>query len=682
MKKLLTFIFVITTSIYSAQINRYLRKATRAIDVNHLEVAKKNLLKAYAIDSTDYDVNLGMGYLLSEYFFKYEDAIPYLERAYKKSPIDTFPDLLYSLAKCYQHRESFPEAYSLYNNVIVKTSEDKTQDHLYTIELKKRAEDCLFAEKNKGIIIDKNIYVGNLGSKINTDMPEYVPVITDKNELIFTSRRKDTKKEKRSHIDDKYFENIYISKLINGKPQPVSIFTLPQGVLKTKTNKRHLSIISSTNDGKDMFVFQQNKIFEINTDSNDKKTVKELSKNINIDYYQNHASRSKDGKTLFFTSEDERGNGGLDIYKSIKTADGNWGVPENLGKVINTEYDEDSPYLSDDGQTLYFSSKGHPGFGNYDIFKSKFENGEWSQPENLELPINSAGDDIFLTQANKFGNDYFSSSRTGGFGDMDIYKITYLDKFKKECANQTNPLVTINSKLINKDMNLVNFEASLPSTINALSYQWTFNQSKLAIDTFQTSQNVSNTSVGDSIYVKVIAGCDTCIEPIVLCNYLKYKKPKEDVLVSVENQNTNIVGKNPYDDKLALTYLNKNKIEELGLNMTPIHFNLNKSNIRKDAIDILTNNINVLSKHPELSVIIYGFADSRGSEAYNLPLSKKRAQHVKKYLISKGVNANQIEQVYGQGERFIINKCTEGVACEDIEHEINRRVEFIIFEKK
>lgn len=141
-------------------------------------------------------------------------------------------------------------------------------------------------------------------------------------------------------------------------------------------------------------------------------------------------------------------------------------------------------------------------------------------------------------------------------------------------------------------------------------------------------------------------------------------------------------GKNPYDDKLILPYLNKAKLEALGLNLTPIHFNLNKSNIREDAVSILKQNLDVLSKHPELSVLIYGFADSRGKESYNLPLSKKRAQHVKDYLVSKGLDKKQIEQVNGKGEEFILNKCTEGVECSDPEHEVNRRVEFIIFENK
>ena len=677
MKKIITLLFIFIVSISSAQVDKYLRKGSKALERNKLEKAKVNYLKAYNLDKTAYEANVGLGYLLSQYMTKYEEALPYLETALSKTPIDTFPDLLYSLATCYQHIGEYKKAYTLYNNLIVKASQDPEQDKLYMLDLKKRQEDCVFAQNNKDLIVNKNIYVGNLGTKVNTEAPEYVPVITPNNELLFTSRRKDFDKEKTSKIDDKYFENIYISKLIDGKPQAVKTYSISKDILKTNPKKSHLAIISASTDGKTMFVFQKNKIYEIKT-GGAVKDVQALSKNVNIDFYQNHATVSKDGQTLLFTSEDDRGNGGLDIYKSKKQSDGSWGTPENLGKTINTEYDEDSPYLSDDGKTLYFSSKGHESFGNYDIYKSTLINGEWSPPKNLEQPINSPGNDIFMIESDNLSSGYFSSYRKGGHGDMDLYKITYLDKFKKECTEKKNALLSINSQLMDRESFSVKFETSIPSNLNVIAYQWTFNQTKLPIDAAQITQTISLTSPGDSVFVKLIAGCDTCIEPIVICNNMVYNVPADMIPTKTDDG----PGTNPYDPKLMLAYLNKKQIDALGFDVTPVHFNLNKSNIREDAVAILKKNIEVLSKHPEISVLIYGFADSRGKESYNLPLSKKRAQHVKDYLVSKGLSKKQVEQVIGKGEEFILNKCTEGVTCEDPEHEVNRRVEFILFENK
>lgn len=678
MKNLITLIFILITTISSAQVDKYLRKGSRALERNKLEKAKSNYLKAYHLDTTAYEANVALGYMISQYMFKYEEALPYLERALIKTPADTFPDLLYSLGTCYQHIGEFKKAEALFNTVLVKATQDKEQDKANIIDLEKRKKDCIYAEKNKESGYNKNIYVGNLGPKINTELPEYVPVITPKNELLFTSRRKDFPKEKTSSIDDKYIENIYISQLNNGKPQAVKTYSISKTVLKTKPRKWPLSIISMSSDGKLMYIFQKNKVYELNVNDSKQKAIP-LSKNVNIDYYQNHATVSKDGKMLLFTSEDERGNGGLDIYKSTKQGDGNWGVPENLGKTINTEHDEDSPYLSDDGETLYFSSKGHESYGNYDIYKSTLTKGQWSAPENLGQPINSPGNDIFIVESDNMASGYFSSYRKGGYGDMDIYKITYLDKFNKECREKTNSLLSINAKIIDREDFAVKFETSIPSNINVIAYQWTFNQTKLPIDASQITQTISLTSPGDSVFVKVIAGCDTCIEPIVLCNNMVYNVPA-DMLQVVKTDDG--PGKNPYDDKLVLPYLNKKQIDALGFDITPIHFSLNKSNIREDAVAILKNNLEVLAKHPEISVLIYGFADSRGKETYNLPLSKKRAQGVKSYLVSKKLNKKQIEQVNGLGETFILNKCTEGISCEDSEHEVNRRVEFILFENK
>lgn len=676
MKKSIAYIFILFSSFSFAQINSYLRKADKAVGNNKIDLAKDLYSKAYALDKNNYEANLGVGFVLCEFMCKYEEALPYLETAYSKNTNDTFPDLVVSLGKCYQHIGDYKKAKDLFSMAKVKVTQDKDEDIYNATDLKKRMEDCDYAEQNQATVYDKNLYVGNIGPVINTEMAEYVPVINERDELIFTSRRKDSENEKRSDLDGKYFENMYISKLVNGKPQSVQTYTLADPLLKTNHKKRHVSIISASRDGKTLFLYQNNKVHEVDADANKAIAEKVLSKHINMDYYQNHASISKDGKTLFFTSEDDRGKGGLDIYKSTKGSDGEWGVPENLGEVINTPLDEDAPYLSDDGQTLYFSSKGHPGFGNYDIYKSTLTNGVWTTPENMKQPVNSAGHDIFYMQSPNNGDSYFSSYRTGGYGDMDIYKITSLDKLDKECTEITNTLLTLKTT-VDKAANLMSFEVTMPEKLKPVSYQWTFNRMLLTDNTAKISQNVSGLS-SDSVYVKVVASCDSCAEPLILCSHIIYDKPKDDIVVKVEEES----GKNPYDDKLILPYLNKAKINALGLNLIPINFDLNKTTIREEAIAIWKKNIEILSKHPELSIIIYGFADSRGSEAYNLPLSKQRAMKVKELLKSNGLKSNQIEQVIGKGESYILNKCVNGVECEDAEHEQNRRVEFILFEKK
>lgn len=678
MKKAILFVFLFSALFSSAQINSYLRKAEKAVEKNKMDLAKDLYLKAYKLDNQNYEANLGAGFVMAEFMSKYEEALPYLERAYSKSSNDTFPDLVFCLAKCYQHNGNYEKASNLFSILYVLSTFDKEQDLYNTNDLKKRIEDCEFAQKKEDTVYNKNVYVANIGPKINTEMAEYVPVINNRNELIFTSRRKDSEKEKRSDHDGKYFENMYISQLVNGKPQTVSTYTLVNPILKTNHKKKHVSIISSSNDGSTLFLYQNNKVHEVKADAVSAKSTKKLSKNVNMDYYQNHAYIAKDGNTLYFTSEDDRGFGGLDIYKTIKGSDGEWGIPENLGNTINTPLDEDAPFLSDDGQTLYFSSKGHPGFGEYDIYKSSLQNGKWSAPQNLKKPINSSGNDIFYVEDVSGESGYFASYREGGYGDMDIYKITNLDKFHRECSETANSLITINSKLLDESSSMMSFQVTLPEKLKAISYQWTFNETVLPDNNAKISHNVSSSILGDSVYVKVIAACDSCIEPLVLCNYTRYQKPKDDIAVNTFDE----AGTNPYDDKLVLPYLNKTKISSLNLDLTPIHFELNKTKINEEAAAIWKKNIQILNQHPELSILIYGFADSRGSDAYNLPLSKQRAQKIKEYLKANGLKTDRIEQVVGKGESFILNKCVNDVECTDAEHQQNRRVEFILFEKK
>ena len=138
MKKLISLIFICIVTVSTAQVDKYLRKGSKALENNKLEKARINYQKAYDLDKTAYATNASMGYLLAEYFFKYEEALPYLEIAYNKTPIDTVADLLGALAKCYQYVGEFKKAYALYDNLIVRATMDKEQDHAYIIDLKKR----------------------------------------------------------------------------------------------------------------------------------------------------------------------------------------------------------------------------------------------------------------------------------------------------------------------------------------------------------------------------------------------------------------------------------------------------------------------------------------------------------------------------------------------------------------
>ncbi|MFB6307333.1 MAG: hypothetical protein ABEH43_10175 [Flavobacteriales bacterium] len=150
---------------------------------------------------------------------------------------------------------------------------------------------------------------------------------------------------------------------------------------------------------------------------------------------------SKDKKTLFFASNkkpglftnktiEDKNYGGVDLFMVRKLPNGKWAKAQNLGNKVNTEYDEGFPNLSYDNKTLYFCSKGHGGMGGFDLFKSKWdpENNEWSETKNLGYPINTPEDNRTISFTKDGNHAYISKLRKKGIGELDIYKMTYLDK--------------------------------------------------------------------------------------------------------------------------------------------------------------------------------------------------------------------------------------------------------------
>lgn len=670
---LLVTLILFSQSISYSQIKRYLRKAANATDKGNIEKAKLYYQKALAIDKDNYNANIGYGITLSEFLDQPEDALPYLENAYRHTPKDTLPDLLYALAKCYQYHGNFTESIQFLEMLKGSVALDEDDDR-YQLDLKKRKEDCVYAMANSNNANKNGWYVVNLGSTINSKSPEYVPVITPNNELLFTSKRQDDKKEKISDLDGKYFESMYLSQMEGTKFAAPRRYTVPDLFLSSKFRKHHESVISMSPDGKKLYVYRDNKIFEIDMDNLKKENPKKMSKKINFAYYQNHAYISKDGKTLYFTSEAQGGVGGVDIYKSQKVSDGVWGKPENLGTNINTVYDEDAPFLSDDGNTLYFASRGHPGYGNYDIYKSTLVDGKWSKPENLGVPINSPAHDIFMVQ-NKDGNvGYFSSGRKGGKGDMDIYKINYLSAdMNKECTVTGEKAVTLSSNVINEKENEYSFKAIVPEYYKILASGWKVNNETAVGKDNLLEQKFTKT--GDyNVDYKVIAYCDTCVELIVACNSSKVSiKSAEPV---VDNNAAILAALENYHGKLS-----SEQLKALGFDLSPLRFDFNKPDVRDAEASILTKNLEILKKHPELRIEIYGYADTQGKPGRNMVLSGQRANNVKKYLAKNGLSGKQILKTAGKGSTNLLNNCTKGEDCGKEENEMNRRAEIIVYKK-
>jgi hypothetical protein len=272
-----------------------------------------------------------------------------------------------------------------------------------------------------------NIEVFNISRNINSIYPDYRPVVSlDEGEIIFTSNRPNTTGGLKNE-EGIYFEDIYISyRNDTGWTQPVSI----GNSINTAGHDAAVSISSSGNKliiyryGKEKFMSSASGDLYLSELSGDKwsKAVR-MSDNINSDRWEPSACFSKDENTLYFTSNRDGGYGGTDIYVVKKLADGTWALPMNLGPTINTDGDEDSPVINADGTTLHFSSSGHKSMGGYDIFVSHFDQDKklWSAPENVGYPINTANDDLYFSWSEDGKRVYFSSIRSEGVGDKDLY---------------------------------------------------------------------------------------------------------------------------------------------------------------------------------------------------------------------------------------------------------------------
>lgn len=265
------------------------------------------------------------------------------------------------------------------------------------------------------------VEITNLGGPVNTDNNEYAPVITaDENTIIFTYRGE---KSIGGLQEDEFRDDILLSTKKDGvnwsKPTTIS------AAINTPDNE---SAIALSTDGFQLFLYKFNQIDQGDIYYSFLKGKRwlppvKVTGQVNTEFWEGSCSLSPDGKTLFFASKRVGGYGGKDIYKASFLPDSTWGNVENMGPEINTEWDEDGPFIYPSGTILFFVSNGTKSIGGMDIMQSNMKMpGVWSEPMNLGYPVNTVDDDIYYV-ISAAGNGFFSSSRKGGHGRQDIYMV-------------------------------------------------------------------------------------------------------------------------------------------------------------------------------------------------------------------------------------------------------------------
>ncbi|HIA10570.1 MAG TPA: hypothetical protein EYN69_00655 [Flavobacteriales bacterium] len=274
-----------------------------------------------------------------------------------------------------------------------------------------------------------DVEIENMGPVINSSGSEYVPVISsDESMLIFTYAGKNCiggLQNQYGQPDPKgyYYEDILVSYKIG------NLWLTPEDIGSNINSSAHDACVALSGDGQKLFVYRDTdegsgEIFMSELEGNVWLRPIKMNININTEHWEGSASLSPDERTLYFTSERPGGQGGRDIYKSEMREDGIWDEAINVGPQINTEYDDDAPFIHPDNKTLYFSSMGHNSLGGYDIFSAtRTSDTAWAQAVNIGYPINTPEDDVFYVMAANGKRGYYSSARDGSFGQHDIFVV-------------------------------------------------------------------------------------------------------------------------------------------------------------------------------------------------------------------------------------------------------------------
>jgi outer membrane protein OmpA-like peptidoglycan-associated protein len=377
-------------------------------------------------------------------------------------------------------------------------------------------------------------------------------------------------------------------------------------------------------------------------------------------------SFSRDGKTLYFSSNRRGGKGGLDLYRAPMDNSGRFGKPVNLGSSINTRGNEIFPYVSEDGK-LFFSSDGHPSLGGLDIFVAT-RSGEEIQIEHVGVPMNSAGDDfgLYLSDSNQ---GYFSSNRVGGKGDDDIYFFQSTSTEERWWSTETTitesaepvkvALYHLRTQILNsRNKPIANAKVGIKRNGEIQPVQFTDAKGYLPVLDLNPSDQISFNASKEKFLTK-------------RSEFLMDGKEIPKQLLKKELTDTT------FDHKITLGVAEIG--EELGamFGVNPIYYDLDKATIRPDAAAELDKIVQVLQDNPEISIELGSHTDSRASASYNLKLSQRRAESAVKYIIDHGIESVRIK-AKGYGETQLINGCTDGVDCNEEAHQENRRTEFKI----
>jgi peptidoglycan-associated lipoprotein len=665
-------------------------------------------------------------------YTKAESAFGRVLQREKKATGDVNPDARFYHAQMQKMNEKYEEAIITFEDFLKETKDD-----VKAAMAKTEIEGAKMAMKMKENLV---LTVTNAGTKINTPNNEYSPSVSnDGSVLYFTSFRND----KLITLDDKAGD--YYAKVMKAEKSPRGVWLDPEPLAGdiNRQGVNHGSVYTAP-DGNAIYftriTLSGNDVSESTLFSTVKKgdtwTPASEVKGINGKYQVKHPAIGTifAKEALFFSSNMEGTKGGFDLYYATKNEDGSFGTPVNMGDVVNTIGDEETPYYKDG--KLYFSSNGLPTIGGFDIFSALWNGTGWNKPENMGKGINSSVNDRYFNMDEE-GSIYLLSNRPGGRSLKSRTCCEDIYVLKKEPIKINLIAITTDGKKQLSGINysfteITNGKTGKPDDQVTDTYRadlatnkaYRIITSRKGYYNDTTEFNTVGIKENKVIDKKIVLRPLPTIMAFLQASAISEEKPLKGVTFGVyditakksdvktgDNYNGDlglnkdyaiIASKAGYTSdtvKFSTKDIKETTTIEKILNLKPkvilvkrneriklqnLYYKLDKSaaneaemqdwGLAQTSLDYLYG---IMAKYPDMTIELSSHTDAQGSDKYNLELSQKRAEGVKQYMIGKGVEGRRIV-AKGYGETRLTNRCKNGVKCSDEEHLQNRRTEFRI----
>jgi peptidoglycan-associated lipoprotein len=608
--------------------------------------------KAYE-ESKDLNLQLAIAdlYMLARDFSKAEKIY---DRILKKDKTKEYEDIRVDYARALKSQAKYKDAVSQFNIVLGDAETTDSIRAVATRELKG-------IEMTETLAPNLEAVVNPLAGKVNSGSAESAPIQGPDGGLYFSSFNR--KKEIIFDGSEKdYQAKLYVAEK-NDKGEYDKVTPLPENINRPEFNSGGVAF---SRDGKRMY-FTRAELLNNNISASTifvsykgdegwgaPKEIEEL----NGDYILKHPIVGElfGNEVLFFSSDMPGGVGGFDIYYSTIKGD-KYGLPTNLGTTINTAKDEITPFYNNG--TLYFSSNGLLSMGGFDIYYASWNGSNWENLTNIGFNYNSAYDDTFLRFNESGSNGFLVSNRP----HKDKVKM----KGNDSCCDDIYG-VYIRDLVIDLLVNVEDEKGPLNGAGTDL-YDLSlggYPETKTNINThifnfpLQADRNYKAIIKKEGYFPDSISfNTNAMIDDYTVKKTIKLKKdPNYDPNKGKKDETITVSTNEP-------------------IRLNNIYYDYDKFNILPDAEQDLATLQELLEDYSDMVIELSSHTDSRGDDKYNQKLSQKRAESAKKWLTQRGIASDRIKPV-GYGEKQILNRCTNGVKCDDNEHRLNRRTEFKI----